>query len=39
VYQAQRDLEVQEIANKRAEDARIQSIIEEQKKALLAQHG
>lgn len=39
VYQMQRDLEIQEIASKKAEEARIKAIVEEQKKALLAQHS
>ena len=39
VYQMQRDLEIQELASKKAEEARIKSIVEEQKRALLAQHS
>lgn len=36
VYKAQREMELEEVAAKRAEEAKIQSIIEEQKRALLA---
>jgi hypothetical protein len=32
-------MELEELAAKRAEEAKIQSIIEEQKRALLAQHA
>jgi hypothetical protein len=34
-----REMELEELAAKRAEEAKIQSIIEEQKRALLAQHA
>lgn len=39
MYAQQRELEVQELASKRLEEHRVASIIEEQKRALLAQHA
>jgi hypothetical protein len=36
IFQQQRDLEIQEIAAKKVEEARIAAIVEEQKRALLA---
>ncbi len=38
VYQAQRELEVQELHVKRSEEAKMQSIIEQEKARLLAEH-
>lgn len=38
IYQQQRDLEIQELAAKRVEEQRVAAIVEEQKRALLAQH-
>ena len=38
IYKQQRDLEIQELAAKKVEEQRVAAIIEEQKRALLAQH-
>jgi hypothetical protein len=38
VYHAQRELEMQEVAAKKAEEARIRDLIEKEKARLLAEH-
>ena len=38
VYHAQRELEIQEVAAKKAEEARIKELVEREKARLLAEH-
>lgn len=38
VYNAQRELEMQEVAAKKAEEARIRELVEQEKARLLAEH-
>ena len=38
VYNAQRELEIQEVAAKKAEEARISGLVEQEKARLLAEH-
>ena len=38
VYHAQRELEMQEVAAKKAEEARIKELVEREKARLLAEH-
>lgn len=38
VYHAQRELEMQEVASKKADEARIKDLVEQEKARLLAEH-